>query len=258
MSRRTASISLLIVVVIGAIGYGAGQPFVDRFRANRECCQIPFFGNLRVTLGELLGQRIYPSEIGQDKWVLETIFPDVTDGYFVDLGSGHGTIGSNSVALERRGWTGVCIDPFPVHMEGRTCQMFKEVVFSEPGQKMTFRAARGLAGLEATLGKWNTKAMQAPAVEFTTVTLDDILTRAHAPSFIHFISLDIEGAEYEALRAFPFDRVRVGAFAIEHNEEEPKRTQIKQLLEAHGYARVHTFKQDDFYTSTTTPVAAAR
>jgi len=84
-------------------------------------------------------------------------------------------------------------------------------------------------------------------VQFTTVTLADILIRANAPSFIHFMSLDIEGAELEALRAFPFDRIRVGAFAIEHNWEEPKRSQIVTLLERHGYRRVHTYKQDDFF-----------
>jgi len=112
---------------------------------------------------------------------------------------------------------------------------------------MTFRAAKGLAGLEDTLGKWNTTAKQAPAVQFTTTTLESILTRGGAPAFVHFVSIDIEGAEYEALKGFPLDRVRVGAWVIEHNNEEPKRSNIKALLESHGYVRSHTFKQDDFY-----------
>ena len=203
--------------------------------------------NVGVTLAELRGERTYAGEIGQDKWVLETMFPDVTNGFFLDVGSGHGTIGSNSVMLERRGWKGICIDPFPVHMEGRTCQMFTEVVFSEPGKEMTFRAAKGLAGLEDTLGKWNTTAKAAPAVQFTTTTLESILMRGHAPAFIHFVSIDLEGAEYAALTGFPLDRVRVGAWVIEHNNEEPKRSNVKALLESHGYRRSHTFKQDDFY-----------
>ena len=143
--------------------------------------------------------------------MLEKVFPDVTNGYFVDVGSGHGTIGSNSRTLEERGWTGVCIDPFPVHMEGRTCKMFKEVIFSKPGLVMAFHTAGGLGGIADTLGNWNEKATRAPTVNVTTATLDDILVRAGAPQFIHCISLDIEGAELEALRAFPFDRYRVGA-----------------------------------------------
>ena len=242
-----AGIGVLAALIAAAVGVGYSTQFDERFEANRACCQIPFVRNVAVTAKELLGRVTYYSEIGQDKWVLETMFPGLRNGYFVDLGSGHGTIGSNTKALEEAGWTGLCIDPFPVHMEGRTCRVFKEVVFSEAGREMGFRAAGGLAGLDETLGRWNEEASKAPLVQFTTVTLADILVRAGAPSFIQFMSLDIEGAELEALRAFPFDRVRVGAFAIEHNEEEPKRSQIVTLLARHGYQRVHIYKQDDFF-----------
>ncbi len=94
---------------------------------------------------------------------------------------------------------------------------------------MTFQKAEGLGGLAETLDRWKDQAMKAPSVEMTTVTLDDILTRAKAPSFIHFMSLDIEGAELEALRAFPFDRIRLGALA--------HRAQLRGA-EAHAIGRV--------------------
>ncbi len=243
--------SLLLAGVVAAALYtsvtiqrsGATGLFLE----NRRCCQLSFMRNLQVTVDELRGLTEDSSEIGQDKWVLEKVFPDVTNGYFVDIGSGHGTIGSNSRTLEERGWKGVCIDPFPVHMEGRTCTMFKEVVFSEPGLVMPFHTAGGLGGIANTLGQWNEKAARAPTVNVTTVTLDDLLARAGAPRFIHFMSLDVEGAELEALRAFPFDRYRVGAWTIEHNREEPKRSQIVALLAQHGYLRVNEWHQDDFF-----------
>ncbi len=242
--------AVAIVILIGiALGARFGPAYKAKVEANTACCQIPLLRNLLVSAAELSGRAKYPSEIGQDKWVLETVFPGVTNGYFIDVGSGHGTIGSNTKALEQRGWSGICIDPFPVHMEGRTCQLFKEVVFDRAGERMTFHVAGGLGGLADTLGKWNEKAAKAPTVEFTTVTLADILARAKAPSFIQFISLDIEGAELDALQGFPFDRVDVGAFAIEHNQEEPKRSDIKAFLEQHGFVRSHTFKQDDFYVA---------
>jgi FkbM family methyltransferase len=125
--------------------------------------------------------------------------------------------------------------------------MFKEAVFSKPGLVLAFHTAGGVGGFADTLGKWNEKAARAPTVKVTTVTLDDVLTRAGAPSFIHYMSLDIEGAELEALRAFSFDRYRVGAWTIEHNREEPARTQILALLAAHGYRRVNEWHQDDFF-----------
>ena len=49
------------------------------------------------------------------------------------------------------------------------------------------------------------------------------------------------------MRGLPFDQYRFGAMAIEHNEEEPKRTEIIAFLEARGYRRVHTYQQDDFF-----------
>jgi FkbM family methyltransferase len=154
---------------------------------------------------------------------------------------------SNSKALEERGWRGICIDPFPKNMQDRSCQMLKEVVFSEPGKRLKFQAAGDVGGVTDTLGRWKGEALGAPTVEFTTTTLGEILERTRAPSFIHFVSLDIEGAELEALKGFPFDKYRIGALAVEHNDEEPKRTQIEALMRSHGYRRVHSWYQDDYY-----------
>ena len=238
---------LLLVTALCAFAAIQRSGAVELFRENRRCCQLSFIQNAHVILDQLRGRQEYFAEIGQDKWVLEKMFPGVSDGYFVDIGSGHGTIGSNSRALEQHGWSGVCIDPFPVHMEGRTCKMFKEVVFSKPGLLLAFHTAGGLGGLGDTLGRWNKTAAVAPTVNLTTVTLDDILARADAPQFIQYVSLDIEGAELEALRGFPFDRYRVGAWTIEHNREEPKRSQVVALLAQHGYRRVNEWLQDDFF-----------
>lgn len=246
--KRSSLLAVLVVVVLVVAAAALVAPrFSTQFAANQVCCQIPFARNAVVTANEVMGRVAYPSQIGQDKWVLETMFPGVTDGYFLDVGSGDGEFHSNTVALERRGWSGICVDPFPSNMGMRTCQVFKEVVWSTPGRVMTFQKAEGLGGLAETLDRWKEEAMKAPSVEMTTVTLDDILTRAKAPAFIHFLSLDIEGAELEALRAFPFDRIKLGSIALEHNYEEPKRTQLVEFLAARGYQRTHSYRQDDFF-----------
>jgi hypothetical protein len=196
---------------------------------------------------QLLGRAHSYSQIGQDIWVTETAMPGLRNGFFLDVGSGHGTIGSNTKALEELGWTGICVDPFPTHMDDRRCRMEKVVVSGTAGQLVKFHAHEGLGGIADTLGKWKDEAAKAPVVEFTTTTLGEVLSRAQAPGFIHFLSLDIEGAELEALKGLPFEKYRFGAMAIEHNDEEPKRTDILKYLEARGYQRVHTFRQDDFY-----------
>ena len=175
------------------------------------------------------------------------MFPDVVDGFFVDVGSADGTLASNTKALEETGWSGICIDPFPTNMEGRTCQMLKEVVFSEEGKPVPFQVSEELSGIKDTLGVWKERALKGRTVVFTTTTLGEILARTKAPHFIQFVSLDIEGAELEALKGFPFDRYSIGALAVEHNDEEPKRSEIHALMRSHGYRRCHTWQQDDFY-----------
>jgi FkbM family methyltransferase len=251
MMSKSKVILLVLVGLPLAVGLAAisprGRTFIKFVRENQQCCQLPFSRAVAIALQEARGEAPFPSEIGQDKWVAEAMFPGVTNGYFLDVGSGHGTIGSNTKALEQRGWTGMCVDPFPTAMEGRTCQMMKEVVSSEAGKTVTFFTHKGLGGIADTLGKWKEEASKAPAVELVTTTLGALLERGQAPPLIHFLSLDIEGAELDALRGIPFDKYRFGAMAIEHNEEEPKRTDIITFLEARGYRRVHTYRQDDYF-----------
>jgi hypothetical protein len=242
-----AAAILLTLLLVAAAASPPGAAFRERMAENSRCCQLPLTRNLALSFREARGEVPYPSEIGQDKWVAEARFPKVTNGYFLDVGSGHGTIGSNTKALEARGWTGICVDPFPTHMDDRTCLVAKDVVSSTPGVVVSFHTHAGLGGIAGSLGKWKDEASKSPAVELTTTTLGHILDRAKAPAFIHFLSLDIEGAELDALRGVPFDRYRFGAMAIEHNEEEPKRSDIVEFLRGRGYRRVHTYKQDDYF-----------
>lgn len=248
MTPKLRSIAAILIVVSVALGSAYfGVLFGRRDALNTLCCQVPRYRKLVLNVKEMLGLVTFPSQVGQDKWISEGVFPGVTDGFFLDVGSGDGVAGSNTFVIEQKGWKGICIDPFPTHMERRTCQMFKDVVYSEAGKRMTFHMAGDIGGLADTLGAWKKDAEKAGTVELTTVTLGDILERAKAPRFIHFMSLDIEGAEFEALRGVPFDTYTFGAFAIEHNYEGQKRNDIQKLLESHGYTRVNTWAQDDFY-----------
>ena len=48
-----------------------------QFAINYECCDFNLLQALRFTVIEALDGPIYPSEIGQDKWVLGKMFPGV-------------------------------------------------------------------------------------------------------------------------------------------------------------------------------------
>lgn len=207
-----------------------------------------------LDLKERLGLQHFYSQIGQDKWILGEVYPGTRDGYFVDIGSWDAVKFSNSKALEEAGWQGICADPFPRNWHDRTCRLFREVVYGVAGETVRFRRAGVLGGIEDYLGRENRR--EAEVVEFTTTTLADILERAGAPSFIQYLSIDTEGSEYEILRALPFDRYRIGAITVEHNHQEPKRTQIRELLEAHGYRRAREQLVEDWYVLEDLPDAS--
>jgi hypothetical protein len=203
--------------------------------------------SLLLDLRELFGLQDFYSQLGQDKWILGRVFPGVPNGYFVDVGAWDAESLSNTKALEDAGWTGICIEPFPRNWTGRVCQLFEEVVYSRKGEVVQFRQADVLGGIEDHIGHHRAAVAPFPVVELATTTLGDVLDRAKAPRFIHYVSIDTEGSEFEILRALPFSRYTVGAITVEHNSEEPKRRQIRALLEAQGFRLEREQLVDDWY-----------
>ena len=195
------------------------------------------------------GEPVYHSDYGQDQWVVRIVYPDLRNAYYVDVGSGDGVRQSNTKTLDDLGWKGICIDPFPTGMQTRTARLFKEVMYRESGHKVRFRPTGFTGGIEDhfNLTKAWPEHQKAEAVEFVTTTLDDVLSRAGAPKFIEYMSVDVEGAELEVLKGLSLNKYRVGAFTIEHNWEEPKRSEIRRLLERSGYRYAFPRGRDDFY-----------
>ena len=112
---------------------------------------------------------------------------------------------------------------------------------------VAFRQADTLGGIDKHIEHHKEEVASFPVLELTTTTIGDVLDRANAPSFIHYVSIDTEGSEFEILKALPFSEYTVGAFSVEHNFEEPKRQQIRALLEANGYRLAREQSVDDWY-----------
>ena len=240
------SVVVLALCAIAAyLGFRAGDADA-RYHLVGEMIQTS--DRMPAVIDYTIGRETTYALYGQDIWLLYHVYPGVTDGFFVDLGSADGEADSNTKMLETHGWSGICIDPFPSNMDHRTCRMFKEVVDSEAGRTVQFQQPGSFSGgILNYAGWWVGKDDREKTVELTTTTLGDILERGQAPSFIHYMSVDIEGAEYEALRAFPFDTYRVGALSVEHNEVQDRRAAIRRLLESHGYRLERAILDQDWY-----------
>jgi hypothetical protein len=89
------------------------------------------------------------AQFQQDLWAAHAVGGGKSNGFYVDVGSGDGVLESNTYLLDRMGWKGVCVDPFPTNMRSRSCQVFNQPVFSESGKTVQFRRSGSLGGLEA-------------------------------------------------------------------------------------------------------------
>lgn len=184
----------------------------------------------------------WTSQSHQDELIL-SIFKGGT-GFFVDLAANHAIGLSNSFSLERNsGWDGVCVEANPVYfwdLIKRRCIPVLAVVADVSDQRINFTFAGVFGGIKSTsvknAGEAAVKRHYTSATTFRTTTLDAILRQTKAPHVIHYLSLDIEGAEFLALKNFPFDRYVFLTMTI----ERPIR-QLRNLLSTNGYVYLWCF-----------------
>jgi len=183
----------------------------------------------------------YESQDGQDKFVLEHL-GQMRGGYFVDIGAHDGQNLSNTYVLEEQfGWTGLLIDADPkiidMLRQTRKSTVVHETLWSTSCE-MEFKSIEGgtLSGLAATLT--HSKALKRDSKSYfvTTKTLDKVLDQYGCPAHINYMSIDIEGAEYEVLSTYSFSRT-FDVISVEHLRHKDK---IVEILDKNGYQEAKT------------------
>ena len=188
------------------------------------------------------------AQLNQDIWVLELL--QKRNGYFVEFGAFHPEKLSNTKLLEEHGWRGVSVDPFP-HGDWTTrpnTTLIESAVTCD-GRQIEFVKADELGGIAEHISAHAATVKDADRVTLSSITPSDVLAAANAPREIDYISLDVEGAELEILRAFPFDEYDVTLLTVEHNYEEPKRRNIRNVLRTKGFRLLTHNRWDDCYVN---------
>ena len=171
---------------------------------------------------------MYYSQSKQDEWV-EQVYEGKRSGFFVDVGAYDGVQTSNTYFLEQKlGWVGICIEA--------NDEVFKKLQSYRTSKNVCLAVTdyTGECSFSETLITPNGKPVRCD-------TLDNILTHNHCPEIINYMSLDIEGAEMDALKNFPFDKWRIGAITVEHNsymDGPAKKDALFELLSRNGFDRV--------------------
>lgn len=200
----------------------------------------------------------YGDQKGQVDFLINSVFNYAANGlprggYFVDLACADGVHLSNTYFLEKHlGWSGLLFEPNPGFHANiaatRSAPLITDCVTDRAGETVRFRIDNGMSGgivsedTDNSTARRAAELAQATVLDVPTTTLAAELARAGAPDLIDFMSLDIEGAEWIALRDFPFQNYRFRCLAIERPNP-----QLDLLLDAQGYRQVAHLNFDTLY-----------
>lgn len=194
------------------------------------------------------------SQLGQDTQVVN-FYKGAKNGYFVDIGANDGVTLSNTFLLEKEyGWTGICVEPIPNVFKNlqktRSCHCENKAAFHTDNLQLNFSIAKYnlLSGITDMLDIYKSKVLENKCkIQVETITLNTLLEKYNAPPVIEYLSIDTEGSEYEILKNINFEKYIFGLIDVEHNFIEPRRTEIRTLLESVGYKYIGPNEWDDRY-----------
>lgn len=202
----------------------------------------------------------YYSQYGQDKFVNENYFRGYdSGGIFVEIGAHDGITNSNTYFFEQKRWKGICVEPIPqVFAElkkNRNCTCIQGCIADNPGENQFVRLVSPCVDIEMRSGlvdKYDQQHIEkvlseikrcGGAYELLTVKchlLNDILDE-NSISQVDFLSIDIQGGEFDILSSIDFDRFQINVITVEDSYNDQR---CIPFLEQKGFNFVKRIRSD--------------
>ena len=183
---------------------------------------------------------------------------NVENGFYVDVGAADPLGDSVTRAFYKRGWSGVNIEPLDEHFDRLTQarsrdKNLKLAVGKEAGLRTLHAIAgtglstfdRGIAERHQAAG-WQPRNIVVPVLPLAKVLED-----CAAPT-IHFLKIDVEGAEHEVLEGLNLDRARPWIMVVEATEPNSMvstRDKWEHLVTDHKYSFAYFDGLNCFYVA---------
>ena len=183
---------------------------------------------------------------------------DVERGFYVDIGAADPLEDSVTNAFYERGWSGINIEPLDEYFRKLTEARPRDTninaaVAQEAGLRIMYAfAATGLSTLDPEIAARHQAAgRQASETVVPVLTLKAILEN-YAPPTIHFLKIDVEGAEAEVLKGLDLNSVRPWIIVVEAtlpNSQVITRENWEHLIIEYGYGFAYFDGLNCFYVA---------
>ena len=209
---------------------------------------------------------MYYSQCQEDVFLNDRHFHNKRGGTYIELGALDGVVYSNTKFFEDNfGWTGILIEPHP-HMfetlkQSRPNNFLFQDLVSCHQEELKFRyfehCYAPVSGVENTLTEHHfrdyfenpcNQPLPQSSIMMKPKTLTEIV-KSTGLQHIDFLSLDVEGHEYEVLQSWDFS-VPIDVILIELLGQDSEKDELcRQLLIKNGYKFDCKFAHNEVFTN---------
>jgi len=189
---------------------------------------------------------MFYSQCKQDEYLEKKFFKGYKNGFYVDVGAHDGVDGNNTLYFEKNNnWRGINIEPIK--------KVFDSLVNNRPNDtnincaicnnngETDFYLNEGytekLSGIKDNYDERHFKRLISEnIINFGTMQIIKVITKKLETIFdennishINYLSIDVEGAEFEVIKSINFDKVFIDIIGFENNFMDASIPIIKYL-----------------------------
>jgi FkbM family methyltransferase len=198
---------------------------------------------------------MFNSQDNQDKYLETNIFKGYKNGVYVDIGAHDGVSINNTLYFEKNNnWTGINVEPIK--------NVFDKLIINRPNNinlncavcnndgETDFLCNTGytemISGIKDTFDSRHLQRLEnenkqmgsrTDIIKVKTKKLETICDENNI-SHINYLSIDVEGAEFEVIKSINFDKVFIDVIGFENNYKETSIPIIK-YLENKNFVIIH-------------------
>ena len=198
---------------------------------------------------------MFHSQDNQDKYLETNIFKGYKNGFYVDVGAHDGISINNTLYFEKNNnWRGINIEPIK--------KVFDKLVINRPNNinlncavcnndgETDFLCNTGytemISGIKDNFDIRHLDRLQRENIQYESITevikvetkkLETILYENDI-SHINYLSIDVEGAEFEVIKSINFDKVFIDVIGFENNYNDVS-LPIVEYLQNKGFIIIH-------------------